>query len=83
MIIIKSVILYFIQIRHTDDFPSTGTRLVKLIIRLKNSRWLFYDNGNGGLSDRFMFVLHNMSNDNNYFMMLQNVHRTLCEFLTL
>ena len=30
MIIIKIIILYFIQIRHTDDFPSTGTRLVKL-----------------------------------------------------
>ena len=24
MIIIKIVILYFIQIRHTDDFPSAG-----------------------------------------------------------
>ena len=24
MIIIKIIILYFIQIRHTDDFPSTG-----------------------------------------------------------
>ena len=29
MIIIKIVILNFIQIRHTDDFPSTVTRLVK------------------------------------------------------
>ena len=28
MIIIKIIILYFIEIRHTDDFPSTGTRLV-------------------------------------------------------
>ena len=28
MIIIKILILYFIQIRHTDDFPSTATRLV-------------------------------------------------------
>ena len=28
IIIIKIVILYFIQIRRTDDFPSTGTRLV-------------------------------------------------------
>ena len=28
MIIIKIIILYFIQITHTDDFPSTGTRLV-------------------------------------------------------
>ena len=27
MIITKIIILYFIQIRHTDDFPSTGTRL--------------------------------------------------------
>ena len=27
MIIIKTIILYFIQITHTDDFPSTGTRL--------------------------------------------------------
>ena len=28
MILIKISILYFIQIRHTADFPSTGTRLV-------------------------------------------------------
>ena len=28
MIIIKIIILYFIQIRHTDDFPSTDSRLV-------------------------------------------------------
>ena len=28
MIIINIIILDFIQIRHTDDFPSTGTRLV-------------------------------------------------------
>ena len=28
MIIIKIIILYFIQIIHTDDFPSTGIRLV-------------------------------------------------------
>ena len=32
MIIIKIVILYFIQIRHTDDFPSTGTRLVDQLL---------------------------------------------------
>ena len=32
MIIIKIIILYFIQIRHTDDFPSTGTRLVIIIM---------------------------------------------------
>ena len=31
MIIIKIIILYFMQIRHTDDFPSTGTRLVSII----------------------------------------------------
>ena len=28
MIIIKIIILYFIQIRHTDDFPPMGTLLV-------------------------------------------------------
>ena len=28
MIIIKIIILYFIQIRHTDSFPPTGTLLV-------------------------------------------------------
>ena len=28
MIIIKIISLYFIEIAHTDDFPSTGTRLV-------------------------------------------------------
>ena len=33
MIIIKNIILSFIQIRHTDDFPSTGTRLVHVIVR--------------------------------------------------
>ena len=35
MIIIKtiSIILYFIQITHTDDFPSTGTRLVLVMRR--------------------------------------------------
>ena len=30
MIIIKIIILYFTQIRHTDDFHSTGTRLANL-----------------------------------------------------
>ena len=34
MIIIKIIILYFIQIRHTDDFPSTGTRLIIITILL-------------------------------------------------
>ena len=28
MIMITIIILYFIQIRHPDDFPSTGTHLV-------------------------------------------------------
>ena len=31
MIIIKIIILYFIQIRHTDAFPPTGTLLVLII----------------------------------------------------
>ena len=32
MMIIKIIILYFIQIRHTDNFPSTDIRLVLLLI---------------------------------------------------
>ena len=33
MIITKIIIVYFIQIRHTDDdFPATGTRLVVVIV---------------------------------------------------
>ena len=31
MIIIKMIILYFIQITHTDDFPSTDIRLALII----------------------------------------------------
>ena len=31
MIIITNIILYFIQIRHTDDFPSTGTWLESIM----------------------------------------------------
>ena len=30
MIIIKIIFLYFIEIAHTDDLPSTGTRLVQI-----------------------------------------------------
>ena len=30
--ITKIIIQYVIQIRHTDDFPSTGTRLVVVIM---------------------------------------------------
>ena len=36
MIIIKNMILYFIQIRHPDDFSSTGTRLVSIRLVLQN-----------------------------------------------
>ena len=40
MIIIKMIILYyFIQIRHTDDFPSTGTRL--LLVKVSQSAYLY------------------------------------------
>ena len=40
MIIIKTIILYFIQIRHTDDFPSTGTRIVSNNIPYSHTlRW--------------------------------------------
>ena len=32
MIIIKILFLYFIEIAHTNDFPSTGTRLVSITL---------------------------------------------------
>ena len=35
MIIIKIIILYFIQIRHTGDFSLTGTRLVPVIVTVQ------------------------------------------------
>ena len=31
MIIIKIIFIYFIEIAHPDDFPSTGTRIVGII----------------------------------------------------
>ena len=39
MKIIKSIILYFIQIRHTDDFPSTGRPNVSIMSQV--TRLLF------------------------------------------
>ena len=42
MIIIKTIILYFIQITHTDDFLSTGTRLVQINIRAGDSVFEIY-----------------------------------------
>ena len=38
MILINIILLYFIQITHTDDFPSTGTRLVLLMLKQDGSR---------------------------------------------
>ena len=39
MIIIKIIIVYFIQIRHTDDFPSTGIRLVSINFTAQNAHF--------------------------------------------
>ena len=36
-----------------------------------NTRRLFYDNGNDGLSDTVQCLLHNINNDN--FRVLQNI----------
>ena len=43
MIIIKIIILYFIQIRHTDAFPPTGTLLVQIINNLPNKNSCGFD----------------------------------------
>ena len=37
MIIIKIIFLYFIEIAHADDFPSTGTQLVIIIFFVDQS----------------------------------------------
>ena len=37
MIIIIIIILYFIQVTHSDDFPLTGTLLVRIIVRIVNN----------------------------------------------
>ena len=39
MIIIKSIILYCIHITYSDDFPSTGTRLVQVNNRAGDSEF--------------------------------------------
>ena len=39
MIIIKIIILYFIQIRHTDAFPPTGTLLVNTNLPSQTWTW--------------------------------------------
>ena len=40
-------------------------------ILFKNTRMLFYDKGNDGLSDTVRFLLHNMNTDN--FSILQTI----------
>ena len=43
MIIIKIIIQYFIQIRHTDDFPSTGIPASSnKQSRIGDSFWVFF-----------------------------------------
>ena len=49
-------------------------------IVFKNTRRLFYDNGNDSLSDSVRFLLHDMNNDK--FRVLQNI-LYVCGFLTL
>ena len=42
----KNIILYFIQIRHTDDFRSTGTRLVGVNKKYKIENSIMFSNDN-------------------------------------
>ena len=39
MIMITIIFLYFIEIAHTDDLPSTGTRLVYINLRFGKYPW--------------------------------------------
>ena len=43
MILIISIILYFMQITHTDHFPSTGTRLVSMFCCILALIWRMID----------------------------------------
>ena len=51
MIIIKIVFRYFIEIAHTDDFPSTGTRLVCIIMSSITVYFMLY-----GLNSIFFII---------------------------
>ena len=53
MIIIKIIIiLYFIQIRHTDDFPSTGTRLVSIMATIYDVIGALASNNNSSVTNK-------------------------------
>ena len=61
----KIIILYFIQITHTDDFPSTGTRLV--MVNTADNIWLLD-------SDSSLYVFIN-------FFISKPVHPQVMRFL--
>ena len=57
MILINIILLYFIEITHTDDFPSTGTRLVGItnavlykIFSSVNNRQVTFSSSSTGLN---------------------------------
>ena len=56
MIIIKIIILYFTQIRHTDDFPPTGTLLVWCKNLALNIRDVSLCLSDGTLKSRWSFL---------------------------
>ena len=69
---------YWSLIHNRDsDFKRTLVNKLNLFdnsishIVSENTRRLFYDNGNDGLSDSVRFLLHNMNNDN--FSILENI----------
>ena len=78
MIIIKTIILYFIQITHTDDFPSTDTRLVVI-------KCPFYDGPDMRITARlsatrnvlYLITMMNLRN-RPWIMALNNAHFPRC-----
>ena len=68
MIIIKIIILYFIQISHTDDFPSTGTRLVYITMCVTNNTYNFEGRMRKHIND---FTMRDGSSSNNLITTLR------------
>ena len=73
MIIINIFILYFIQIRHTDDFPSTGTRLVIHNLPSHSASYMFASAKSKHIH-AFIYILV-------YYVIFKSPKPTFCELL--
>ena len=78
MIIIKIITLYFIHIRHTDDVPSTDTRLVGLIRANMTPTEVKYVNW-GSISVQILDLdIHHARHSSSYGSVPRNGSRSAC-----